>query len=87
MFKNPRGKTQIVHLARQVYPENFSSFHNKYLEACKEPQIYLFLDLTKSINDLLRFRTKNFPGKSCEVFAPVQGNEPVKLATTHSPRP
>jgi len=27
VFKNPRYKTQIVHLARQVYPENISSFH------------------------------------------------------------
>jgi len=26
VFKNPRDKTQIVHLARQVYPENISSF-------------------------------------------------------------
>ena len=27
VFKNPRDKAQIVHLARQVYPENISSFH------------------------------------------------------------
>ena len=27
VFKNPRDKTQIVHLARQVYLENISSFH------------------------------------------------------------
>jgi ABC-type lipoprotein export system ATPase subunit len=27
VFKNPRDKTQIVHLAQQVYPENISSFH------------------------------------------------------------
>ena len=27
VFKNPRDKTQIVHLARQVYPENISRFH------------------------------------------------------------
>jgi len=47
VFKNPRDKTQIVHLARQVYPENVSSFHKPYLEACKHPHSYLFLDLTQ----------------------------------------
>ena len=31
VFKNPRDKTQIVHLARQVYPENTSIFHKKVL--------------------------------------------------------
>ena len=30
-FKIPRDNTQIVHLARQVYPENISSFHKTYL--------------------------------------------------------
>ena len=62
VFKNPRDKTQIVRLARQVYPENNSSFHKTYLDVCKDPHTYLFLDLTQSINDLLRFRTKIFPG-------------------------
>ena len=61
VFKNPGDKTQIVHLARQVYPENISNFHKTYLDVCKDPHTYLFLDLTQSINDLLRFRTKIFP--------------------------
>ena len=30
VFKNPRDKTQIVHLVRQVYPENISTFHKTY---------------------------------------------------------
>ena len=86
-FKNPRDRIQVVHLARQIYPENISSFHKTYLEACKEPQTYLFLNLTQSITDLLRFRTKIFPGETCEVFAPVQGNELVKITTSLSSRP
>ena len=86
VFKNPRDKTQIVHLARQVYPENISSFHKTYLEVCKDPHSYIFLDLTQSINDLLRFRTKIFPGEYTEVFAAVPGNEPVEVTTTFSPR-
>jgi len=82
VFKNSRDKTQIVHLAWQVYPENISNFHKTYLEVCKDPYTYLFLDLSQSINDLLRFRTKIFPGETTEVFAPVRGNEPVEVATT-----
>ena len=86
VFKNPRDKTQIVHLTHPVYPENISSLHKTYLEVCKDPHTYLFLDLTQPINDLLRFRTKIFPGETTEVFAPVQGNEPVEVTTTVSPR-
>jgi hypothetical protein len=49
VFKNPRDKTQIAHLAPQVYPENISSFHKTYLDVCKDPHSYLFLDFTQSI--------------------------------------
>jgi len=85
MFKNPSDKTKIVHLARQFKPENISSFHKTYLEVCRDPHRYLFLDLTQSINDLIRFRTKIFPGETTEVFAPVRVNEPVEVeATLHS---
>ena len=69
--------TQIVHWARQIYPENISSFHKTYLASCKDPHTYLFLDMTQSINDLIRFRTKIFPGEITDVFAPVQGNDPI----------
>jgi hypothetical protein len=87
VFKNPRDKTQIVHLARQVYPENISSFHKIYLEACKDPHSYLFLDLTQSINDLLRFRTKIFPGEITEVFAPIiNSDEPTEVTASFSTR-
>ena len=74
--------TQIVHLAREVYPESISSFHKTYLDVCKSPHTYLFSDLTQSINDLLRFRTKIFPDEITEVFASVEGNEPVEITTT-----
>jgi len=49
VFTNPRDKTKIVHLARQVYPKNISSFHKMYLEVCKDPHKYLFLDLTNQL--------------------------------------
>ena len=82
VFKNPRDKAQIVPLAWQFYPENNSSFHKTYLEVCKVPNTYLFLDLTQSINDLLRFRTRIFPGEITEIFAPVQCNVQFEVTTT-----
>jgi len=87
VFKNRRDKTQIVHLAWQVYPEHVSIFHKTYLEACKDPHNYLYLDQTQSINVQLRFRTKIFPGEIIEVFPPAQGNEAVEVTTTLSTRP
>ena len=74
-----------MHLARQAYPENISSIHKTYLEACKDPHTYLFLELTQSINDL-RFRAKIFPGEITEVFAPVQVNDSCEF-TSLSSRP
>jgi predicted nuclease of restriction endonuclease-like RecB superfamily len=35
VFKNPRGMTQIVHLARLVYTENISSYHKMFLDCVK----------------------------------------------------
>jgi len=40
VFKNTRDETQIVHLAREIYPENISSFLKTYLEVCKVPHTY-----------------------------------------------
>lgn len=47
VFKNPRNKTQIVFLARHIYPEKLSIFHKTYLDACRDSHTYLFLDLTQ----------------------------------------
>ena len=49
---------------------------------CKDPYAYIFLDLTQSINGVLRFRTKIFLGETTEVFAQLRGNEPVEVAAT-----
>jgi len=47
VFKNPRDKSQIMHLARQVYSENIYSFLKKYLDVCKDSHSCLFLDFTQ----------------------------------------
>ena len=48
----------------------------------KDPYMYLFLDLTQTINDLFDLDQSIFPGETPEVFAPVRGNELVAVAAT-----
>jgi hypothetical protein len=56
-FKNPRDKSQILPLARQIYPENPSELVRVYKEVTSKPHGYLFFDLTQSANDLIRLQT------------------------------
>ena len=45
-FKNPRDKSQIFHLARQMYPDNANFLVEAYKDATCEPYSYLLIDLT-----------------------------------------
>ena len=46
LTKNVRDASQIVHLAKQLYPNNTKFFQQAYQLATKEPYSYLFVDLT-----------------------------------------
>lgn len=70
LFKNPRDKSQILPLARQVFPDNPSSFVRIYKDATRKPFGYLFLDLTQTANDLLRFQTDIFNKNFNTVYSP-----------------
>lgn len=59
-FNNPRDKSQIYPLARQIFPDNIKEFVRVYKEVASQPYGYLFMDLTQECNDLLRFRTNIF---------------------------
>lgn len=72
LFKNPRDKSQISPLARQIYPENPSSFIRVYKDATSKPFGYLFLDLTQSANDIVRFQTDIFNKNFITCFCPSQ---------------
>lgn len=60
VFKNPRDQLQFQCLARQIHPDNSSELMRIYKEVTNEPHGYLIIDLTQSINDLLRYRTNIF---------------------------
>ncbi len=71
LFKNPRDKSQIFPLARQIYPENPSSFIKVYKEATAHAFGYLFLDLTQSVDDILRFQTDVFNKNYTTCYCPL----------------
>lgn len=60
VFKNPRDKSQFIHLAKQVYPENSSELLKIYKDVTQAAHNYLLIDLTQDINEILRFRTDIF---------------------------
>jgi len=67
-FKNPRDQSQFQYLARQLYPENSKSLLQVYKEVTKEPHSYLFIDLSQSIPDHLRFRSDIFNTQAVPVY-------------------
>lgn len=71
IFKNPRDRAQIRHLARQVYPENPRFLTEAYHDATSQPHGYLLLDLKQSTPDNCRCRTTIFPDdQRMQVYVP-----------------
>lgn len=60
IFKNPRDKSQIEVLARQMMPTKSKSFISAFEDATQEPYGYLFIDFTQECDERFRFRTKLF---------------------------
>ena len=64
IFKNPRDRSQISHMARQVYPENPKFLQEAYYDATTKPHGYILLDLKQDTQELFRVRTNIFPDES-----------------------
>lgn len=60
-FKNPRDKAQILHLARQISPEDPKFLQETYNDATSRPHGYLLMDLKQATPEEYRFRTSIFP--------------------------
>lgn len=61
IFKNPRDKAQIQHLARQAYPENPRFLQESFIDASTPAHGYLLLDLKQSTPEEFRVRANIFP--------------------------
>lgn len=57
IFKNPRDKSQIQFLARQMYPGHSKSVTQVFSDATNRPHGYLFIDFTQECPDEYRLRT------------------------------
>lgn len=74
VFKNPRDRAQIAHLARQIYPEDPKFLQEAYFDATSQPHGYLLLDLKQSTPENCRFRTCVFPSDPYHyVYVPRKG--------------
>jgi hypothetical protein len=71
-FKNPRDKTQIFNLARQMFPENTKFLTSAYKDATSQPFSYLLLDLTPDAEERFRVRSNIFPGQHLTAYQPKQ---------------
>lgn len=59
-FKNPRDKQQILHLSKQISPENPKYIQEAYNDATAKPFGYLLFDLRQTTPDIIRYRTNIF---------------------------
>ena len=60
ILKNPRDKSQIEFLARQVLPRQSKTLVQIFETATEKPHSYLFLDLTQECPEEYRFRSNLF---------------------------
>ena len=68
IFKNPRDGSQIVHLAKQMYPGKTHYLRQAFALATQQPHGYLLIDLKQATPEGMRLRSHIFPGESQEVY-------------------
>ena len=68
IFKNPRDNSQIVHLAKQMYPGEVDYVKDAFRKATEEAHGYLLVDLKQCTPDELRLRSHIFPGEIQRVY-------------------
>ncbi len=70
LFKNPRDRSQVVHLAKQMYPGQTKFMVEAYADATRQPYSYLFIDLKPNCPEEYRLRSNIFPGESTYAYVP-----------------
>jgi G3E family GTPase len=56
-FKNPRDRTQIQHLVRQVAPHDWRRVRQMFEIATRNPHTYLLFDVRQATEEPFRYRT------------------------------
>ena len=70
IFNNPRDRSQIQFLARQMYPTNPNFLIECYEDATKKEYGYLLIDLTQTTNNKLRVLTDILPNQQRVYYIP-----------------
>ena len=70
IMRNPRQKSSIEVLGRQLFPGQSKFFMEAYCYATRKSYSYLFIDSTPTQDDDLRLRANIFPGEDMICFIP-----------------
>ena len=71
LMKNPRDKTQILNLGRQIYPGNLKFLIESYNDATEYAYGYILIDLSPQTPELLRIRSRITPEENDNLFVPI----------------
>ena len=69
LFKNPRDNTQVVNLAKQMFPGRVKYMQEAFRDATSVPHGYLFVDLKQSTPEHLRLRSNILPDSGTYQYA------------------
>ena len=69
LFQNPRDNTQVVNLAKQMYPGCIQYMQEAFRDATSVPHGYLFVDLKQSTPEYLPLRSNTIPDSGTYQYA------------------
>ena len=70
LFKSPRDRAQVNHLARQIFPGETKYFMEAFNDATKDPFGYLIIDLKPATPENRRLKSKIFSSEPLCVYVP-----------------
>ena len=74
LFRNPRDKTVIDYLSRQIYPQNRNFLMDVFENVTKDsPHSYIFMDFTQDCPDEIRVRSDLFNPQGITVYTQEEG--------------
>ena len=71
LMKNPRDKSQINHLAKQIFPSNSKYLIEAYNSATEPVYGYIKIDLSPDTPEDLRLQSRTTPEENCGKFSPI----------------
>lgn len=70
LYKNPRDKSQIDSIAKQMYPGKVKFLRDAFQDATKEPFTYLLIDMHPETPESVRVLTHIFANETPTVYQP-----------------